>query len=277
MSRSEFKTRQSTLHAVREVALACRQPGNRAVNTERFSFAKPVAADSKDRHPGRMTSIQAKPLLIPVSADSSWRDIAVIGGHWEDDGALAAGFFEAADILVTNWKAHYRSNDRLVLPILANYRHGIELALKNGIRNAARCARRDGAADPDLDLAKLNTDLAMTHSLGDLVQKLIALLGRLRLGEGQQLPADTLEVLHSMNELDASGQTFRYATVKIGQGKARKLVAARPDQVHLDLPAVADLLDDVAGILLHGVSGVLQQYEEFQDDMFEQMADNSSY
>ena len=221
-----------------------------------------------------MRSAQANPLLTPPHADGSWRDIAIIGGRGEDDGVLAAGFFEAADILVEHWEAH-RPNDLLALPILANYRHRIELALKDGIRAAAECARRDGVDDAALIPDDLNTELASTHSVGKLVTTLADLLGRLELGEGQRLPSDTLEVLQSMHLLDDSGQYFRYAAVKVGKGKARKLVAARPDEVHFDLPAVATLLDEVATILLYGVPSVLDQYREFQQDMQDQFADHS--
>lgn len=215
-----------------------------------------------------MTSNQTKPLLTPTVGGGWWRDTAIIGGGREDDGALAAGYLEAARAVVEHWEKH-RPNDQLVVPILALYRHGIELALKDGIRTAAACARRDGVAGPDLAAAKLDEDLAKTHSLGRLVQKLTELLDLLKLGEEQKLPADTLAVLQSLHVLDESGQTFRYATVKVGSGKARTFVTARPDQVHFDLPTVASRLDEVAAILLHGLSGVLEAYQEFQDEMRE--------
>ena len=142
---------------------------------------------------------------------------------------------------VEHWKSH-RPNDRLAVPILGIYRHGIEPVLKDGIRTAAEFARRDGDEDPALGPARLDEKPATTHSIGALVEKLTALLGRLRMGPGQELPADTLEVLQSLHVLDESGQTFRYAAVKAGAGGARKLVAVRPDQVHFDLPAVATVL-----------------------------------
>jgi hypothetical protein len=47
---------------------------------------------------------------------------------------------------VERWKAG-RRNDAIVIPIIYNYRHGIELALKAGIREAAACLRGDGVAD----------------------------------------------------------------------------------------------------------------------------------
>lgn len=223
-----------------------------------------------------MTSNQVRPLLTPVSANGAWHDIAIIGGSREDDGALAAGFIKAAEVLTEHWEAH-RPNDRLALPILANYRHGIELALKDGIRTAAVCAARDGVDDPALDPMKLNADLASTHSIGRLVEKLTAVLNQLELGEARRFPPDVLEVLHSLHVLDETGQNFRYATVNFGAGKARKLVAARPDQVHFDLSAAAAVLHGAATILLNGVSGVLDSYSQYQDDLQERRDEYSSY
>jgi hypothetical protein len=64
-----------------------------------------------------------------------WRNTAIIGGPLESDGALAMGFFDIPDTAVERWKAG-RRNDAIVIPIIFNYRHGIELALKAGIREA---------------------------------------------------------------------------------------------------------------------------------------------
>ena len=57
-----------------------------------------------------------------------------------------------------------------------------------------------------------------------------SLLGRLDLGQENQLPPDTREVLAGLHELDASGQALRYSAVKTGTGKNRKLVPARPTE-----------------------------------------------
>jgi hypothetical protein len=217
-----------------------------------------------------------RPLLTPVSAYGAWHEVAIIGGSREDDGALAAGFIKAAEVLVEHWETH-RPNDLLVLPILANYRHGIELALKDGIRTAAVCAARDGVDEPALDPGVLDTDLASTHSIGRLVKMLTAVLDQLELGEARRLPPDVLELLQSLHVFDESGQSFRYATVKVGSGRARKLVPARPDQVSFDLSAVAAVLHNAATILLNGVSGVLEYYSRYQDDMQDQRDEYASY
>jgi hypothetical protein len=116
-------------------------------------------------------------LLQPVPAGGDWRGNAIIGGSWEDDGALAVGYLEAGDILVEHWKSH-GPNDGLALPIFANYRHAIELALKDAIRDAAACVRREGVLDPKLHPDELNRRLAGTHAIGALVDELNGCLVR---------------------------------------------------------------------------------------------------
>jgi hypothetical protein len=138
---------------------------------------------------------------------------------------------------------------------------------KDGIRAAAACLRADGAGESDLQPEAVENRLSGTHSIGKLVAELNTCLSRLELGPDNQLPADTIEVLNSLHLLDQSGQTFRYSTVKTGSGKHRKLLRARPDQHHFDLGAVAATLQDAASLVLHGVSGVLEQCAEWQAEM----------
>lgn len=200
--------------------------------------------------------------------DNDWRNTAVIG-YMEDDGALAGGYFAAAEHVIEAWKAGNR-NDMLAIPILSLYRHGIELALKHTIRKAAERLRGDGVNESQLDPQKLNEKLAETHSIAKLVQRLTTYLGRLHLGDNRKLPTDTLEVLNSLHILDESGQTFRYSTIKTGSRKNAMLVPARPDQQPVDIVTVADSLATAGTLILHGVTSVLYEYEEYQQYMIEE-------
>jgi len=139
-------------------------------------------------------------LLSADADDGDWRSPAIIGGPWESDGSLALGFFKLADIAVEWWKAGHR-NDALVIPIIYSYRHGIELALKEEIREAAACLRRDGVAGPDAQADEVDQWLSGIHSIEQLVNRLTKLLGQLKLGPGQQLPAETLDVLRKLHVL----------------------------------------------------------------------------
>ena len=208
-------------------------------------------------------------LLSADADDGDWRNTAIIGGPWESDGSLAFGFFELADAAVERWEAGHR-NDAIVIPIIYNYRHGIELALKEEIREAATCLRSDGvASDGGLDVQDDEVDqwLSGIHSIEQLVNRLTKLLGQLKLGPGQQLPAETLDVLRKLHVLDQDGQAFRYSAVKTGPRGQRILERVRPGQQQFDLVAVAEALRDAGTMVLDGVSGVLGAYSDYQADM----------
>jgi len=208
-------------------------------------------------------------LLRPVQDGQDWRNTAIIGGPLEGDATLAMGYLEAGDILVEHWKSG-RRYDGLAVPILANYRHGIELALKDAIRDTAACLRDDGWDEPELLPDAVNDELSKTHSIGRLTTTLSDYLDRLRLRPEDHLPAETLEVLGSLHLLDESGQALRYSKVKTGKGKQAKLIRARPDERYFDLVGVAEVLRDAATMVLYGVSGVLDQYAEWQRYMREE-------
>src|SRR5262249_26445836 len=69
------------------------------------------------------------------------------------------------------------------------YRHGIELALKDEIREAAARLRADGVTDLDLTPEAVDERLARSHSIGELVDELNLDLGRLRLGPNKRHPS----------------------------------------------------------------------------------------
>jgi hypothetical protein len=221
-------------------------------------------------HAGPVTS-SIDSLAPSATATLQWDNTAVAGGPWETDAALARGFLDVADAAVEHWKAGNPST-AMAIPIIANYRHGIELALKAETRRAARCLRRDGDDEPAVQADRVDQELSVTHSIGRLADRLTEFLGRLKLGPAdQRLPPDTLGVLRRLHLLDETGQAFRYAAVKVGTGPRRQVVLqqARPGQEHFDMMAVADALRDAGKMLLYGVDGVLDEYNDWQDDMAE--------
>lgn len=201
---------------------------------------------------------------------TDWWDMAVVGGPSEDDHHLAAGYRFLAGAGVKQWQeASYRTwaHDWAVVPILNAYRHSIELALKAGIRDAAACVRADGIGDPDAAREAVEERLAKTHSLETLTNELNRWTDMLNLagyGESSELVDQVLDALHGIDE---SGQAFRYSSVKQGKGKNRVLVPARPDVQAMDFVATAKALDEVAGLLIDGLSTMLDEYDEFRREL----------
>ena len=151
-----------------------------------------------------MTDNQGPSLFRPVPEGGDWHANALLGGDWEADMPLGYGFLDAADILLEQWKQH-RPDDLLVLPILYNYRHGIELTLKRTIDEAIYCARRAGVSswwDTNEEVEKR----LYTHKIADLVRYLNECLNNLPGFQGDedaqlgQYATDVLADLHAIDE-----------------------------------------------------------------------------
>ena len=94
------------------------------------------------------------------------------------------GLRRAAEAIFSAWQDQESANDRLLLPIAYNYRHALELALKQAIRQAAECRQLDGD-DPGLTAQALEVHFKQKqrHRLGPLAQQLAGMLGELNLAQ----------------------------------------------------------------------------------------------
>jgi hypothetical protein len=133
--------------------------------------------------------------FFELGGDFQWNAYV---GRQSDETAYADGYMEAA-LLMVNAVIDGRlmgSRDTLVMPILYNTRHGVELALKDAVRDLHRMGLlREGPAI-DHDVA-LPWRLLNEGSFGDeALREIIA----------------TLEpYVLSLSRVDADGQSFRYA------------------------------------------------------------------
>lgn len=194
----------------------------------------------------------------------SWsiHEIAIFGGTSEDDLTLAGNYQTAGEILATYW-SQKGPDDGLALPILYNYRHSLELALKWLIRVAARCAVRDGYQGQE-DLTPDRVDERL-RDLGHNLNKLADCLDRYmkllkRFGPHNHLDPESLRLLRKLHNEDEWGDAFRYAM--IGQGpNARK---ARPQTQTRAFYDEVNELHRLAILLTHGYSTELSNYEEMQ-------------
>jgi hypothetical protein len=199
--------------------------------------------------------------LFGTGPDSRWFDVAIFG-YLEDDYTLAEGFAQAADHVLDTWKAG-RRNDLLAVPVVYLYRHAIELALKQGIREAADRLRGDGNTDPALDRDAVDKRMAVKpfgHNLAALADELQVLLTRLKLAT---LPKDTIATLAALHTQDPTGETYRYALRREG----REFVQARPEQTRVDIVVLGVKLREAFDVIAGGVLTELDVYADHQRDM----------
>jgi hypothetical protein len=201
------------------------------------------------RHPGDVGD-----LFSSLSDAEHFGDLAFVG-HYDGDAGLAEGFAEAAEAIFSAGQDQEWANDRLLLPIAYNYRHALELALKQAIRDAAEC-RQLGGDDPGLTAEALEAHFKQKqrHRLGPLAQQLAGLLADLNLDE---LPPDTTHLLHSLHQLDPTGEAFRY------EGHLKTSAS------HVDVTRLVERFRDAFGIIHGGVLAVLDQYADFLHEMRE--------
>ena len=135
------------------------------------------------RHPGGVGD-----LFSSLSDAEHFGDLAFVG-HYDGDAGLAEGFAEAAEAIFFAWQDQEWANDRLLLPIAYNYRHALELALKQAIRDAAECRQLSGD-DPGLTAQALEAHFKQKqrHRLGPLAQQLAGMLAELNWASCRRTP-----------------------------------------------------------------------------------------
>ena len=152
------------------------------------------------------------------------------------------------------WQSRARSNDRFLPPIAYNYRHALELALKQAIRQAAACRQLDGDDDPGLTPQALEAHFKQKqrHRLGPLAQQLAGLLAELNLDE---LPPDTTYLLQSLHQLDPTGEAFRY------EGHLKTSAS------HVDVTRLVEHFRAAFDVIHGGVLTALEEYAAFLHEM----------
>ncbi|MFC6987096.1 hypothetical protein [Streptomyces cirratus] len=151
----------------------------------------------------------------------------------ETDAELAFAFRTAADLLADRWSAN-GMDDSLVLVVLYNYRHALELGLKVVLRalvDSIRFEVAPGDEEPEV-VKKVGKNLPKTHQLSVLTGYLVQLAPMFRM----RLHDDVTSLCDELHALDPSGQALRYSMVK---GQAGATVPARPDPFYVDVPEFA--------------------------------------
>ncbi len=197
----------------------------------------------------------------------NWDDIAWVE-YYDGDSGLADGFAEAGDAVLAAWQAGIHPNDKMLLPLIYNYRHAIELALKQAIRQAAARVRFGGHGEPELwaEPVEIHLKRKQGHRLAPLAAQLESLLRRLNLGA---LPDETMKMLARLHQLDPTGEAFRYS----GH------LATTAHQV--DMVRLAKTFREAFDMIHGGVLTMLDVHEDVQHDMAEELharyGDESGY
>lgn len=212
-------------------------------------------------------TVAVREIFRPVPQGEDWHRNAVVQRH--SDHGIAIGFADVADLIVEHW-VRTGPNDLLFEPLLFNHRPALELILKAAVRETAACLRANGDPDPKLRVAAVDEWLAKEarHSLQKLATRLDTMLTKLGL---DRLPPDTLGALASLHQLDAGGDSFRYAKVRGSDGAwmdaPRPLLATTEDvQSLVDVAALHERFRLAFSVLSNGVMTVLEELRLLQGE-----------
>ncbi len=186
---------------------------------------------------------------------SNWRAVAYTEGDWGANPSMyAAGYRDAAEILVSQVTATGHHADSLVYPIMFLYRQYIELRLKHIAVAAARLV------DDDLP----SEGVLLSHDLERLWAHCRAALEK----DGGGPASDLENAERTLKQLiwaDRGSYAFRYATDKKGN---RSLP---PELRGIDLGHIREVMSGVSN-LLEGITDHLDYQQELKDEWAQEMA-----
>jgi len=209
--------------------------------------------------------------VFEPSKKDQWYQNAVVGGSWTKDWLYVAGYKEAADVLVNYTTSLNVVPDYLFYPICFNYRHALELTLKELIRDTEKLIQLSiqcgSLNEGEVEAAQMENNedyLCGTHSMESLFNRLT---DRLRLVCDQTLPDDIRYTVIELHNIDPDGQVFRYARAKHTQRNLSK-------QQCYNLLRIRDMMGSTVAFLADGLGGWLdaeisnaQDYlDEFEDE-----------
>lgn len=227
---------------------------------------------------------QSIPDLFSPADPGNGEKPTYIGGVYEREDRLAESFLEAADALAEAWLQSQQKLGRelpIALPIIQTYRHAIELGLKAQCFRVRRLLQMESVYRPGIEQPsddKLEERLGNCHSVEQLVNILTGLSERLAVDtESSQMPDDVNANLQYLHDLDSGGTAFRYATQPVEGSRKKLWEPVRPDETGIYLGSTITRLRGAAQLIIWGMGGFLQDYEDYLQDMYGDLESVNDY
>lgn len=165
--------------------------------------------------------------FFALDGDTEWN--AYVGLQGEEH-SYVAGYMEAARELVAGVidRKMIRSRDSLVMPILYNARHGVELALKSALRRLRAIGVGLEGAGHDHDIVGLWRKLDPKKLGDEILVGIISEIGPFVLSLGQ---------------VDEDGQEFRYPYRRDGAKSLEEHKLANLQRIRVSLDALQEQLE----------------------------------
>ena len=167
---------------------------------------------------------------------------------YQNDRDYANAYFNSAERLAATFTSE-PIDDLILIPFLMLFRHGMELQLKNAVRELISLRKTYlGHSGERLEWDALSERLVGKHS-----HRLEPVLNEVRehwdaLDVSEDFPNDVVELVTMLHEADKSGQAFRYAG------------ALTEHAAYIDFPALVEFLVDRKGRLYAAIDYITEGY-----------------
>jgi hypothetical protein len=148
-------------------------------------------------------------MLFQPAPFHEWQRNAVAGGDYSARGAYIIGFYRAAEALVFVAIEEHK-NDILFFPICFNYRHWLELILKQLIVLAEKLClvlKEIGDIPDSSEIINWSKTKPKGHNLESLLK---SLLTRLSFISKEEFDKNVVDLIVQIYKMDPDGQNFRY-------------------------------------------------------------------
>jgi hypothetical protein len=187
----------------------------------------------------------------------AWHRNAILGWNSPQFGAYSEAYRLAGSALVDAALANRRLIDFLIFPIVYNYRHAVELALKDGrawveAAITGRIDRGEISSTCELPVKVIQHELR-GHGLVPLLDHLERRMALL--AEVDPLPHAVREAIQEVDAFDSDAERFRYPYLSRERGPSWPTGV---DSQSIDVAAIRSELDPVLQLLLDGLGGWLE-------------------
>lgn len=158
-----------------------------------------------------------------------WHNNAMLGWSYSSWDIYAAGYKEAADVLVQALAERKATLDSVIYPLVFLYRQGLELQLKLMLQQARRLAQKDSPPDHHHGLIPLWNELRL------LIVELDPTM------DDKELPA-TEHFICQLDSVDPGSFAFRYPTKRTGE-------VSLPELHHINVRHLSEIMDSTFRLL----------------------------
>ena len=204
--------------------------------------------------------------LFKKTKTGKWSKMANIEGPFTTGYTHIRGYYEAATYLADiALSSESYDREKLIHPICFNYRHFIELSLKELIKNTQDLYSKSKELGYHvMDIEEEDLDVSNTHSL----LRLLGYFGILLAGVSEEkISSKAVETINHFHQMDPNGVKFRYPFNQKGESNFLTLEEYDIENLKTEMASLKSHFDGVDGWVGYHQSiaaDLLREYSSYQ-------------